>query len=76
MPSGKITKHKARMCTHGIMQKWGESYYDTCSPVANRLSARFLMTMHVALDLETKSIDFAMTCSQEVLKTNAFMEIP
>ena len=75
MPSGEIKKHKDRICAHGGMQKWGESYYETYSPVVNWLSVRFLMTMDMALDLETKSIDLTIACPQVVLKTDKFMEI-
>ena len=64
------------MCAHGGMQKWGESYYETYSPVANWLIIRFLITMAMALDLETKSIDFTMAYPQVVLKTDVFMETP
>ena len=75
-PSGSITKHKAHICAHGGMQRWGEGYYETYSPVVNWLSIRFLLTMSVALDLDTCSIDFTMAYPQAHLKTDVYMEIP
>ena len=44
-PSGDLTKHKGRICAHGGMQRWGESYFETYAPVVNWLSVRFLLTM-------------------------------
>lgn len=28
-PDGRLNKHKARLCAHGGMQKWGENYWET-----------------------------------------------
>ena len=28
-PIGEMLKHKARLYAHGVMQQWGESYWDT-----------------------------------------------
>ena len=76
MPAGKITKHKARICAHGGMQRWGKSYYETYAPVVNWLSVRFLLTMSIALDLDTRSIDFTMAYAQAPLKAPVYIEIP
>ena len=75
-PTGKITKHKAQICAHGGMQRWGESYYETYALVVNWLSVRFLLTMSIALDLDTRSIDFTMAYAQALLKAPVYMEIP
>ena len=75
-PTGVITKHKARTCAHGYMQRWGESYYETHAPVVNWLSVRFLLTMSIALNLDTRSIDFTMACLQEKLKKDVYVETP
>ena len=58
------------------MQRWGESYFETHAPVVNWLSVRLLLTLSVALDLDTRSIDFTMAYSQAKLKTRVFMDIP
>ena len=58
------------------MQRWGESYYETYAPVVNWLSVRFLLTMSIALDLDTRSIDFTMAYAQAPLKAPVYMEIP
>ena len=75
-PSGSITKHKARLCAYSGMQRWGEGYYETYSPVVNWLSIRFLLTMSVALELDTRSIDFTMAYPQADLKMNVCVDLP
>ena len=75
-PTGKIIRHKARICAHGGMQRWGEGYHETYSPVVNWLSVRFLLSLSAALDLDTRSIDFTMAYAQADLKTPVYMEIP
>ena len=37
-PDGELLKHKARLCAHGGMQKWGDSCWETYSPVVNMLT--------------------------------------
>ena len=76
IPSGDGTKHGARICAHEGMRKWGESYYEIHSPVVDWSIVRFLMTMDIALDLETKSIDFMMAHHQAVPNADMFIEIP
>ena len=44
--------------------------------MANWLSIRFLLTISVALDLDTQSIDFTMAYTQADLKVLVFIEIP
>ena len=40
-PDRAFLKHKARLCTHGGMQQWGDIYWETYFPVFNMLSVRF-----------------------------------
>ena len=75
-PNGEITKHKACICAHGGMQRWGESYFETCTPVVNQLSVRLLLTLSIVMHLETHSINFTIAYPQANLKTRVFMEIP
>ena len=32
-PDGRLLKHKARLCAHGGIQKWGINYWETYTPV-------------------------------------------
>ena len=57
-PYGRINKHKARICAHGGMQKYGVNYWETYSPTVNWISVRFLMILSQVFELDTQAIDF------------------
>ena len=44
-PDGELLKHKDRLCAHGGMQQWGDSYGETYSPVVNILSVRLILAI-------------------------------
>ena len=44
-PDGELLKQKARLCAHGGMQRWGNNYWDTYSPVVNRLSVCLILAI-------------------------------
>jgi Reverse transcriptase (RNA-dependent DNA polymerase). len=75
-PDGRLNKHKARICAHGGMQKWGVDYWETYSPVVNWISVRALLTISKIHNLPTKSIDFFLAFPQAELDMDVFMEIP
>ena len=75
-PDGRIMKHKARLCAHGGMQKWGIDYWETYSPVVNWITVRTLMALSQIHGLETKSIDFVLAFPQAELDTDVYMELP
>ena len=75
-PDGRIMKYKARLCAHGGMQRWGEDYWETYSPVVNWVSVRALMVLSLIHGLETKSIDFVLAFPQADLDTDVYMELP
>jgi hypothetical protein len=63
-PDGTLNKHKARLCTHGGMQQWGVSYWETYSPVVNMLTVCLLFALCNIHGLESKSIDFVLAFPQ------------
>ena len=75
-PSGELLKHKARLCAHGGMQKWGESYWETYSPTVNWLSVRALLAISLINNLSTSTIDFTLAFPQVDLDIDVFMELP
>ena len=75
-PDGSINKYKARLCTHGGMQTWGENFWETYAPVVNWLSVRILFALSVIHDLDTRSIDFVLAFPQAPLDVDVFMELP
>ena len=75
-PSGELLKHKARLCAHGGMQKWGESYWETYSPTVNWLSVRALLAISLINNLSTSTVDFTLAFPQVDLDIDVFMELP
>ena len=75
-PDGRLMKHKARICAHGGMQRWGIDYWETYSPVVNWISVRALLAISTIHNLPTTSIDFVLAFPQADLETDVFMEIP
>ena len=75
-PDGRIMKHKARLCAHGGMQKWGIDYWETYSPVVNWISVRLLFALTMIHDLESRSIDFVLAFPQAELYEDVYMELP
>ena len=57
-PDGELLKHKARLCAHGGMQKWGDSYWETYSPVVNMLYVRLILAIAKLQNIDSKAIDF------------------
>jgi hypothetical protein len=77
-PDGCLNKHKARLCTHGGMQCWGENYWETYSPVVNMISVKLLLVIAKihGLELELKSVDFVLAFPQADLDIDIWMELP
>ena len=76
LPTGELLKHKARLCAHGGMQKWGENYWETYSPVVNMLTVRLILLICKIHKLHSKSIDFVLAFPQADLEEDIWMEIP
>eukprot|EP00956_Cyclotella_meneghiniana_P038372 scaffold153203_cov19-Cyclotella_meneghiniana.AAC.2 len=75
-PDGTLNKHKARLCAHGGMQKWGENYWETYSPVVNMLTIRLILAIAHIHKLDSKSIDFVLAFPQAELDVDIWMELP
>ena len=75
-PDGRIYKHKARLCAHGVIQKYGVNYWETYSPTVNWISVRFLMIVAQVLELYTQAIDFVLAFTQAELEVPVYMELP
>ena len=44
-PYGELLKHKTRLCAHGKMQQWGDSYWEKYSPIVNMLSVHLILAI-------------------------------
>ena len=75
-PDGSLLKHKARLNAHGGMQIYGESYWDTFSPVVSWISIRMMLTLSIIHSLYTTSIDFTLAFPQAEVETTIYMEVP
>ena len=53
----------------------GESFYEACDSAVNWIKPRFLLTMLVALNLCTRSIDFTIECLQATLKKDDHVQM-
>ena len=74
-PYGFLNKHKACLCAHGVMQEWGENYWETYSPVVNMLTVRLLLALCNIHKLESKSIDFVFAFIQADFDVGIWMEL-
>ena len=72
-PDGKLLKHKARLCAHGGMQQWGDSYWETYSPVVKMLSVRLILAIAKLHNLDSKAIDFVLALPQAYLEEDIWM---
>ena len=75
-PDGSLLKHKARLCAHGGMQIYGETYWDTYAPVVNWISVRMMLSLAIIHKLHTTSVDFVLAFPQADVDVEIFMEIP
>ena len=75
-PDGRVLKHKARLCAHGGMQRWGIDFWETYGPVVNWISVQLLLILAILHGLEIKSINFMLAFPQADLDTDIYMELP
>jgi hypothetical protein len=75
-PDGRLNKHKARLCAHGGMQRWGENYWETYSSIVNMISVKLLLVIAKIHCLESKSIDFVLAFPQADLDEDIWMDLP
>ena len=75
IPDGSLLKHKARLCTHGGMQQYGENYWDTYAPVVSWSSVRLIMTFALLNKMRSHSIDFTLSFLQTNTDVDIFMEL-
>ena len=75
-PDGSIIKYKARLCAHGGMQIYGDTYWDTYAPVVNWMSVRLMLIFSEIHKLHTRSIDFTLAFPQADVKVDIYMDLP
>ncbi len=58
------------------MQRWGENYWETFSPVVNMISVKLLLVIAKIHGLKSKSIDFVLAFPQADLDVDIWMDLP
>ena len=75
-PDGELLQHKARLCAHSGMQQWGDSYWETYSPVFSMLYVRPILAISKIHNLYSKAIDFVLAFPQADLEEDIWMYLP
>jgi hypothetical protein len=75
-PDGTLVKHKARLCAHGGMQRWGTNYWEAYSPVVNMVTVCLILLLARIYKLDSKAIDFALAFPQAELDIDIWMYLP
>ena len=75
-PAGEILKWKARLCTGGHCQVFGDTYWTTFVPVVSWTTVQCVFIMALLLGWHMRSIDFVMAYTQADMKTDIFMQLP
>lgn len=73
---GSVVRFKARLCARGFMQREGEDYSETFSPVVRYDSLRVLLAIITEEDLEAAQFDVRTAFLHGLLDKDVRMEIP
>ena len=58
------------------MQRWGEDFWETYSPVVSWLTTRLMFVFAISCGLESISLDFTQAFPQADLKQDVYIEVP
>ncbi len=75
-PDGTLNKHKAHLCAHGGMQKWGQNYWETYAPVVNWASVCLILAIAKIHGSSSKIINFVLAFPRADLEIPVYMELP
>ena len=73
---GTIEKYKARLVAKGYIQKEGEDFFDTYSPVARLITIRMLLSLPASHGLIIHQMDVKITFLNGELDEKIYMEQP
>ena len=72
----RIIKHKAILCSNGVIKQWIVNYWQTYDPVVNWIILKSLLAIENIHPLPSRSIDFALAFPQAELDVDVFTELP
>ena len=58
------------------MQQWGNSYWETYSPVGNMISVRIIIAISIIHNIHSKSIGSSLAFPQADLEEDIWMQLP
>jgi Reverse transcriptase (RNA-dependent DNA polymerase) len=76
LPSGQISRYKARVVARGFSQQYGVDYYETFAPVVRMESLRILLAIAAIEDLEVHQMDVVTAYLTGVLPEEIYMAPP
>jgi hypothetical protein len=76
LPTGRVTKHKARLNLHGGKQEFGTNYYETYAPVVTWFAIRLLIVFGILFKWALRQVNFVMAYPQPPIKMDMYMELP
>ena len=75
-PDGTVKKLKARICVRGDQQGKGLDVFDTFAPVVQWSVVRLVLTLSIALNMETIQVDYANAFVQATLDKPVYVRCP
>jgi hypothetical protein len=75
-PDGTIEKYKARLVAKGYIQKEGEDFFDTYSPVVRLITIRALLSLAASYGLIVHQMDVKTTFVKGELDEEIYMDQP
>ena len=76
-PTGKVYRHRSRLCADGSRQTYGIDYNETYSPVVQWSTVRILLLLSKLKGYKSRQVDYVQAFPQAPLEDEeVFMEIP
>nr|GEW21438.1 integrase, catalytic core [Tanacetum cinerariifolium] len=74
--NGKVIRYKSRLVTQGFSQRPGIEYEETYSPVMDAITFRYLISLAVYENLDTRLMDVVTTYLYGSLDSDIYMKTP
>jgi len=75
-PLNEVLRRKARFVVKGFLQRFGQDYFETHSPVARVKSIKLILSMAAYQDLELHQMDFVTAFLNALVEEEIYMEQP
>ena len=75
-PLGELTKHKARLFTHGAKKTKGIGYWNSCTTMVQSSTIYLALALHQMSDWQCRNSDYMLALTQHPTDTDAHLKIP